>query len=344
MLEDVKKIVEAGIQAPSGDNCQPWEFKITNDSISIFNVPDRDRSFYNLNNLASMVSHGAVIENISIACKYFGYEPLIKLFPEEGNNNFVAHINLKKINTAFDEKMYKSIYQRVTNRKKYYNYSLSNKEKENILSGINFTENLRDINRLAKAASVNERLLFENGKMRQFFYEHTNFENSENPSGFNAKVLEFNPLQLAAVKLFKNKKIFDFLNSFGGLISLKVSKDTEKIYKKSSLFGAITVKNIDKYSFINAGRDLQKIWLNATNNGLSLQPLTGVLFLMNNIKDGKNGYFTERQIDLVSSAYKEIKEVFKIKDEIALMFRMGKAEKPSAKALRFPLESFIKMD
>ena len=44
MIEDIKKIIEAAVQAPSGENCQPWRFEILNNNIKLFNVPERDQS------------------------------------------------------------------------------------------------------------------------------------------------------------------------------------------------------------------------------------------------------------------------------------------------------------
>jgi len=47
MKEVIKKIIEAGIMAPSGENCQPWRFEVRGNKISIFNIPERDTSLYN---------------------------------------------------------------------------------------------------------------------------------------------------------------------------------------------------------------------------------------------------------------------------------------------------------
>ncbi len=36
--EDIKKILEAAVHAPSGENCQPWRFEINDREIRIFNL------------------------------------------------------------------------------------------------------------------------------------------------------------------------------------------------------------------------------------------------------------------------------------------------------------------
>ncbi|HED00536.1 MAG TPA: molybdopterin biosynthesis protein MoeY, partial [Proteobacteria bacterium] len=45
--EIIFKIVESGIWAPSGDNCQPWRFTWNGQKLLLFNVPKRDTSLYN---------------------------------------------------------------------------------------------------------------------------------------------------------------------------------------------------------------------------------------------------------------------------------------------------------
>ena len=66
-INDIKKILEAAVHAPSGENCQPWRFEIRGDEIGVFNLPKKDQSLYNEGQMASYVAHGALIENILIA-------------------------------------------------------------------------------------------------------------------------------------------------------------------------------------------------------------------------------------------------------------------------------------
>jgi len=84
-IEDIKKILEAAVHAPSGENCQPWRFEIRDGEIRIFNLPERDQSLYNYGQMASYVAHGALIENILIASSAFGYRARTNLFPQEND-------------------------------------------------------------------------------------------------------------------------------------------------------------------------------------------------------------------------------------------------------------------
>nr|NJM04334.1 hypothetical protein [Desulfobacula sp.] len=69
---DVSKyIIQAGIQAPSGDNCQPWKFSYDKNTIFFYLNEDTDRSFFNVAQTASMISCGAAMENMKITATKF---------------------------------------------------------------------------------------------------------------------------------------------------------------------------------------------------------------------------------------------------------------------------------
>src|SRR3989338_3310518 len=116
MDDAIQKIVEAGIQAPSGDNCQPWRFVVKGNTIELYNLPERDNSLYNWGQRASYVAHGALLENMSIAASQLGYTLSIDLFPEKSDTNFIARVTLIEVE-AKNEPLYDAIFKRCNNRK-----------------------------------------------------------------------------------------------------------------------------------------------------------------------------------------------------------------------------------
>ena len=55
LKEDIEDILGTAIRAPSGDNCQPWRFRIKENMIDLFNQPEADETPYNFRQLGSMV-------------------------------------------------------------------------------------------------------------------------------------------------------------------------------------------------------------------------------------------------------------------------------------------------
>jgi hypothetical protein len=93
MNETIKKIIEAGTRAPSGDNCQPWKFVfIDPTTIEVHLLAGLDRSLYNFKERGSYLSIGALLENMAIAAPHFGYTLTTTLFPKEQDTTVVAQI------------------------------------------------------------------------------------------------------------------------------------------------------------------------------------------------------------------------------------------------------------
>ena len=81
MNERIRKILEAAIQAPSGDNCQPWRFAVSSNRIDLYDDPAADTSYYNFQQRASLVAHGALLENIALVAPTVGFKVVFNLFP-----------------------------------------------------------------------------------------------------------------------------------------------------------------------------------------------------------------------------------------------------------------------
>lgn len=80
MKNHLKLILQAAILSPSGDNCQPFRYKIENDeTIVIRHIEQRAKHFLNHENFASILSLGTVIESISIQARALGYSTKVTI-------------------------------------------------------------------------------------------------------------------------------------------------------------------------------------------------------------------------------------------------------------------------
>jgi nitroreductase len=343
MQNDIEKIIKDGVLAPSGENAQPWRFIVEDNKIHIFNKPEVDQSLYNFKQRGSYIAHGALIENITISSSRYGYKTNIKLFPEEATANLVAILTLEKAGTEEDS-LYKHIENRHTNRKSYDGRKLSNEQKAQLINTVKEIDSVeleiidetKSLNILGEALAVNELILFSNKKLHDFFYDHILWkeDDQDKAKGFYVKTLEFLPHQLKAVKLFKS---WFLLNIFNKLIKVanKIAKENAEKYTKSGTLIAVIVNGNSNSDFIRKGRAMQRVWLKATELGLSMHPCTGTVFLMDRIKGGDNKSFSTVHIDIIKNAYNNISKIFNTdKKSAPLLFRIGYADTPSAWSLR----------
>ncbi|OGM94992.1 hypothetical protein A2524_02785 [Candidatus Wolfebacteria bacterium RIFOXYD12_FULL_48_21] len=167
--ELIGKIIQEAINAPSGDNSQPWRFEVRGNEIDIYNLVGRDATLFNFKNRGDFLAHGALIENISIIAEHFGYEATVTMFPEQGRSDHTATVRLERTADKKENGLFKAIRERATNRKTYKAYTLTEEEKQNIgemrgVGGeeIRLADGREEVSKLASIISLNERLLLEN--------------------------------------------------------------------------------------------------------------------------------------------------------------------------------------
>lgn len=343
MQETIRKILEEAVYAPSGENCQPWKFAVDGREIHIFNVPEADRSLYNFGQKGSYVAHGALIENIVIIALKYGYKANVKLFPIKEEVELVATITLEMTNSR-ELPLYPYIEKRCTNRKDHAHQRLSDDQKKQLIEAaretgfgeLKIADDDDALNTLGQALAVNERVIFENKKLHDFFYKHIlwNEEDQHKAGGFYIKTLEFLPHQLKGVKLFKNWLILKILNKVGK-VSKMIAKENALKYAGSGALAVVVAKGDKREDFINAGRAAQRVWLTATKLGLSVHPCTGIIYFMERIKGEDREEFSESHLKIIENGYKDIEEIFGVGGKtIPMLFRIGLADEPSARSMR----------
>lgn len=348
--ENIKNILEIAVNAPSGENSQPWRFEVEGNKIHIFNVPGRSHSLYIFEQKGSMIAHGALIENILITAPVFGYNATIVLLPDDANHNFIATISLDEALSIKqeDESLYPCIVKRATNRKSYRRVPLKQEQLKDLentaheigASGIVFIQDPKRMKDVARAGSVYEQVMFSNRSIHIFFFEHiiwTKKEETEKKIGLYIKTLELPPFAHIILKLLRHWAVMSLLNKLEAakiIAKVNAAKDAT-----ASAMAVISVKNNSLRDFIVAGRLMQRLWLKITKMGLSAQPIAGTLFFMHAITEGEAPKFASSHVVLIRNAYAKIKDAFGLGDDVPVMvLRIGNGEEPSAKASKKPPE------
>lgn len=342
MREDIKKILEVSVNAPSGSNSQPWEFKVKDNEIHIYALPEKDHPILNFRYRGTWIAHGALLENILISSSALRYRAKYRLFPEKNNPNLVSIITLEHSDPKEDP-LYGYIPRRTTNRKRYDFKPLTVEQETELLRSaqevgggdIRFVKSRNDMKTFGESGSVNEIVMLENKLLHKLFFDEivwTEGEEKAKGSGLYLKTMELKPPQRFILKFVKHWPIMSFLNKLG--LARMIAKDNSKTYQSGALAGAIVVADKDE-DFIAAGRIMQRIWLKATKLGLGFHLITGVLFFSQKIASGETKVFSEEHIKLIRDAYQKIASVFNVSSGIiAIAFRIGYDGEPSARSIK----------
>lgn len=344
------KILEAGTWAPSGDNCQPWRFEWDGNSLLQFNVPERDTSIYNSGNRASYIAHGALLENMGIAARLYGYGMDVSLFPKGREDCLVAAIGFRK-DFKRDIMLSPFITKRQTNRNAYQTNSIPKEIFDDLLSlpdatgngELHLTRDYQQKRLLAKAASINDRILFESRELHRFLFEHIRWSKSEltaTNDGMPLETMGLNRVQAHSFKLLRHWRILYLLNIFG--LSRIIPFQTYQLCTHCSAMGLIQVSGNTPADFVAGGRLMQKIWLTATKHGLAFQPAAGITFLMQNLNENRIKFSEAHQSHIIKAQH-YIEGIFPINQSkgIIMLFRLGYAPALKIRTPRRPVDEIL---
>ncbi|MHB8710093.1 MAG: hypothetical protein ACYC6X_00905 [Minisyncoccota bacterium] len=348
---DLERILEEGNSAPSGENCQPWHFVVRGTTIEIHLLPERDQSAYSWGQRASYLANGAVIENMVVAASAEQYRAEVHYFPNPGDEWHIATIVLTKDSTIELDPLAQFVSKRISNRKPYKKDPLTGEERKALANAAThggygtfvLVETPEEISRLGRVGSTNEEVMLANRSLHQFFFSHVSWtkkEDDEKKAGFYIKTLELPPPAEKMFKLFSNWSVMRVLARLG--FNRLVAKQNAVTNASASAIGALVIDRTEPLDFVKIGRTVERLWLTVTSLGLSLQPLTGVLFFKLKLDDGKREGFSSREQKTIIDAYQEASRIFQADGEhIAFMFRVGRGDAPSAHATRFPFSEAV---
>src|SRR5260370_10623891 len=91
--QQIVELIEAAILAPSGGNCQPWQWVCRDGTVFLFHDRGRSASLLDYEHTGSFVALGAACENLALQAHAMGLEARIQSFPLEPDTRLVAAID-----------------------------------------------------------------------------------------------------------------------------------------------------------------------------------------------------------------------------------------------------------
>ncbi|MDQ7033119.1 MAG: methyltransferase domain-containing protein [Desulfonauticus sp.] len=346
----LETLLKAAIWAPSGDNLQPWRFKIKKeDHIDFYYDPLVDTSFFNFEQNASIFSVGAALENTTYWLKLADIKHSFEFTPNvTGSYHKICLLKIDWTDRDLDLNgfLYKSsILERCTNRKFYQKIDLSKKEIESLIHlckdipvEIEFIcdENL---NELAEIIYLADLIRLERKDLHEFLYDTIRWERKclVRGCGIPIKTLEAGTAGEAALRFTRPWSVMKNMGSIG--LFKAMAEHTKKLVLSSEGIITFSVEKPDIKAYFDVGRACQRLWLRLTEMGLAAHPLAVAPLFMLRWRAGRWFDFSAKHQFYMQKIEKEWE---KLNLKNTLMFlRFGKAELPQAKAPRKELSSFI---
>ena len=346
----IQTILQHAVLAPSGDNCQPWKFVVNGLQVELHNDPSRDTSLYNLNQRASLIAHGALLENVRIAGPAVGLLPSFQLFPEPDNPQHIASIRFAEGPTETSP-LYTAIPERHTNRETYRPVKISDRQADTWQAlpdqpgqRLWIGRDSGQLDTLAGLLSLNDRLVFEVPELHRFLFEQirwTDEEAAKTGDGLDIKTLGLNTLDRMAFRFLKHWALVAALNMVG--FSRIIQMKAKSLQKSASAIAVVVVPGSSAEDYVHGGQLWQRFLLQLASEGLTAQPIAGLACLMQAAHEGLlEGRVAKRHLSQLLDIRGELLRVAGAgeTDVVLAMFRVGRGP-AVARAMRRGMDEFL---
>jgi hypothetical protein len=341
--EFFQRMARAGALAPSGDNMQPWLFSVDGETLLISHDPRRDVSLFNVRSLASFIALGAVLENIIIAAASEGFYAQIEHQTNAQDQDSIVRIRFET--GADKDPLVDFLEKRCTNRKPYAPRPIDPEIVKRLTATLDpfstsklvWVQEKSRLKQLGQIIARADRLVFENLLIHNHLFSTirwTQDEVKKTRDGLPVKSLELGHTGSFAFRCLKHWPVVNFLNRFG--FSKAAASHSVALMRHCSAAGLLTAPDTSPQTFVQVGRAFQRIWLQATDQCLALQPMTAIIFLQLRFRLDEYQGLTERQFQTVGALSRELANFFSLSSDRvpAMLFRLGFGSPPSARTIR----------
>ncbi len=269
-------LIPSAIMAASAHNTQPWKFKVESDHVDIFVDWNRhlhvsDRAFREV-----YISIGCAVANMLVAARYWDYKPRLTYFPEgQAKNKPAARITCPLADkTSHGEEaaiLFRAIEKRLTDRHIYDKKPFTHKEQVSLPTGQSDTVILvEDKNKIARLGELTEKATLRTLSRRDFKEELSHWVRNnwtyqhDGMPGYAMGIPA--PISLIASTMVRLVPIHK-----------QEGPKTKEQMASSSAVAVMVSKTDTPTDWIQAGQNLEQIWLEATAAGLSAAPLVAAI-------------------------------------------------------------------
>ena len=347
--EEIRALVAHASLAPSGGNCQPWRFRW--DGRALHCLVDQERAVFDAN--ASFLALGAAVENLWLAAEQLGMPAEVTAFPR-GPGDHVASVRFTPGLTRRPDPLFSQITLRVTNRRDGQRQPVPGADLEALGRAaaerggeLRVATSSSDLDAIAQVLAVGDRLRYLCPRLHHELVREIRWSPDEvvrTRDGVDIETLELTPTDRAGLRLTSDWKVMRLVGELGGGKALE--KGSRRSIAGASAVGLLTVPGDTPLAFFNAGRATQRIWLEAGSRGYAVQPVTAVTYLFASTERGDPKGLDASAVEELRQIRRIFREVFPVPPGWSepMLFRLARAEPPTARALRRPVDEILTFD
>lgn len=352
----IEQLVEAGGLAPSAGNMQPWKFLWHGKRLFLFHDESRSQSFWDPDHLIAQIALGACVENIVLKAHALDMEVKSKLFPVEQVPRLTALFEFHVAPDAETEphiadELAPMIGLRCTDRKIGAPQALPEGlflELEKLTNDgagchIQQLSGQKELTILADLAGAVEQIRMTNPESHATYFKReirwTRAEAARTRDGLDLTIMELHPVEIAALKMISDPRAVAFTDRWKGGKSLGL-RSAMQVRTASSVI-LLSHSSDEPVSRMAVGRTMERIWMKANAEGLSVQPISYPVFLIHALKFDLNGLRAHEQEELIRIRA-EFAALWNLNGRHPLfMMRLGPGLRSSARSFRLDNQELL---
>ncbi len=349
--EVLLSLIEAGVKAPSPDNMQPWKFRLTEDGFELWLDRTNMGLFFDVNEVATQIGCGALVENISLRAISLGLSLQLELDNTPTDRTAVFKFSLSS--DLIDDGLVDAIDSRATDRRLYQRSRRVDQAIRDELTAtvgrgddfhlveISAQKSHSEINRIVMAADT---IRFDHEAVHHGFYDVLRFgaDGDHTRDGLAEKTLGIEFFFMPVLKLLRSWSLTRGLNRVGLHYLMAARGAWLPMVTAPHIFALIHDGEADYFS---SGRALQRFWLKAAQHQLSVQPLGALPLFLARLHQASGEGFSSRQREILRQLDQRLAGICPSYSgsgqQLVMLFRVGYASGAVPRAWRRPVESFL---
>jgi hypothetical protein len=343
----LRRILEAGIRAPSAENRHFLRFEPVLDGMRIVSTdtPTWDRQPHR--RMLALVSLGAVVENMSLVSSASGHALAVRWFPDPARSEWMAELRWSP-QAARAELLADAIPDRHTNRRFYRRDPVDAATLQELAAatavvpgaGLLWLDDPARRGWALKALRLAETERFRRESLHHELFSAVRFElgwRQSAPEGLPPGALEVEPPMRPLFAALRRWPLMNVLSRLGmhRTLGLRAADLPCRLAPHLGLIMCDAPR--EPMRALGAGRALQRAWLAATRHGLAFQPMAAATVLARQ-RPGDGWVAPPVREELL----RLLQHVTGGRSDAAFMFfRLGHAKPPTVVTERLPLDHYL---
>jgi len=347
----LKELSDKVLLAPSAGNNQPWVWLYKDPYLYLFHDKIRSQSFLDIHHFISQTGLGTSIENLELSSRKLDLEVKTEYFPLGDQNDLIARFSFYPGKKGYDS-LYDFIGQRCTNRRIKTPVPLDAHKLESLIHSaqtiqgvhLTFAHSPEDLRLLSSIIAFSEReRLMDQEAHKEFFLHELKWtaEQAENDkTGIDLRTTDLSLSDIAGLRITKNWEVIELLKEWN--VGKGLEKLSHKVVNGASAIGLLRIQNSTPEKYLLAGRAVQRTWLEATRNQVSMQPLLAPISYIEKMHFNGNHLDSSIKNSLMEHEM-ELRRIFNCNKEetLVFLFRVFEAEEPPVKSYRMDREKLF---